>query len=188
MSHIIRMEEKKNILDHLKKTSRPDVPKDFFENFSSNIMDKIEEDSESGLLDDLKKTGQPEIPKDFFSKFPDEVLNKVQQDNEGKSNIFKISAWTTVISIAAVLAIMFWINREDTNESFAEESDIELPESKMSDDDYDAYLVYVDEGEIIDYMVENELDYEETTEEDEYDYDEIYDYVGDDLEELYLEL
>ena len=69
------MAKEKNILDELKKSGKPEIPKGFFENFSDELMAKISE-QEAGL-DQLKKSAKAEVPDNFFENFKkDESFNR----------------------------------------------------------------------------------------------------------------
>lgn len=180
------MEEKKDILNNLKKSAKPDIPKDFFVDFSSNLMKKIDQNQDNdSLLDQIHKTSKPEIPIDFFNEFSKSIVNHVKEPKKKRSRIIKISSWSTVISVAAILAVLVWINKDEEGEMLADTGTESINDS-MNDEDYFAYLSYVDENEIVDFMIDNEVEYE--VEESNEGIDEVYDYLGDDLEELYLEL
>ena len=177
------MSENKNILDQLKKRKKPEVPEGFFTRFSENIIHLTNE--ENSFIEDLATSQKPDVPDGFFDSFPDKMLKKVKEEKPERGRIIPLGVWATLTSAAAVLAVVLWINQgnNDTNE-LSENTATE--EYSLQDEDYDAYLTYVDEGEIIDFMIENDVSIEDdgTT---SYE-DDVYDYLGDDLEELYLEL
>lgn len=174
------METNKNILNELKKSRRPDVPENFFESFADRMLDKVLE--EPLFVDQLTKRNKPEIPDGFFDSFKEKM--KQEETPQKETRIFSLRVWATVTSIAACLAVILWINsNEETSGDLA--IDTNTTETEMSEEEFDAYLTYVDEGEIIDFIVESDLN---LTEDESAVNEELYDFVGDDIEELYLEL
>lgn len=186
------MNKDQDISDWLKKSPKPEIPEGFFENFQANLMDKIEaQDDDTEGLEFLKKSAKPAIPEGFFEGITEKVLeeNNTNEDEQ----VIKISTWRwigAVASIAAILTILFYvIPNGNENEEFAETDEIieESPEEKrtLNDDEIDTYLTYLDEDEIIDYIIEHEIEVDvnaseeiEESEEDEY----YLDYLDDDFD------
>ena len=71
------MDDKKNILDELKKRQKPSVPEGFFESFSDGLMKRIEEDN---VLDDVHSTTKPEVPEGFFDSFAANLMAKINEE------------------------------------------------------------------------------------------------------------
>lgn len=175
------MENKKNILDELNKREKPSVPNGFFENFSDELMAKIAE-QESGL-GDLKKTAKPEVPAGFFEGFTPDIPKSGGAPTRS-TRVYILRAAGFASAIAACLLVMFYLMPNDGNESdLSYTSDTTISEDNVSDEEL---LAYVDGDDILDFIVNNEdieIDDETTTQEDE----DVFYYLEEDIEDLYLE-
>lgn len=202
-----------SILDPLKRGKKPDIPADFFDLFFDTLMAEIE--VESGILGQLTKrdrptlpagyfdqkfdfiegqekapllstlvpSSKPILPASFFDQFPELILEATAPQKEAdkqSSRIIPLWLTTSISAVAAALAIFFLIRGVNTGavETIAEsETDQEAT--------YAAYLSYLDEDEIIDYMLEYDIDLQSTeTELDEQLYE---DYSIEDIEDFYAE-
>lgn len=175
------MEEKYNILDQLKRTAKPEVPEGFFERSPSKILGQIE-----GLSDDIQiqKRKQAEVPADFFENFSGNLMEKIKSEESAQSEptrVWPMKLVGFVTAVAACALIFFIVQPSEEEEALAETT----TEYEVEDENVDSYLAYLDEDEIVDFLLENE-DIEigdELTEEEE---DEYY-FLEEDLEELYFE-
>jgi hypothetical protein len=168
------MEENNNILNQLKKSSKPDVPKDFFDNFSTNLMSKIDE-SES-FLENLPKNNKPEVPLNFFDDFKVDI--KANQSNRTK--VFKLKIWHVVSTAAAIFIGIFLLNQNSQDQNIIAASDvIETETTLIVNDDQ---LAYIDESTLIDFIVSNNLTIDESSDEVS---DAIYDEIGYGLDDYY---
>lgn len=164
----------------LPKNKTPEVPAEFFKNFHANLLSEIE--SESAFSDlKLKKQNKPPVPLNFESEFTESLMKKIRQ-KPSKGRILKITFWSTAAAVAAGLTLLFTINPEPvTNqpESLTETN------SELSDEEsLDTYVAYLDEEELVDYIIENDIDMGQAESES----DDIYDYVSSDIEDIYLDL
>ncbi len=205
------MNENNSKLDLLKHNKKPVVTEGFFDQFYANLMNEI--DTESGLLgqlskrekpklpagyfessavilgiaeneefiDQLQKTSPPTIPLNFFAEFPDKIMHELvdsKQTKERSSRVVPI--WLSVgISAIAASLVLYYSVFNSTEEI---ETNVAIAES--SEEIHDAYLTYLDEDEIIDYMIESDIEFEEETTE----FDPFEDYSAEEIEEYYLEL
>ena len=218
------MENKKDILEGLKKAERPLVPDGFYNQFWIDLMQRIEQDS--GVLVQLKKSEKPAVPEDFFSNLTasigpedspftfdnlqkrknptlpagyfEESTDRIMAALKATSNadkkggrIINMRLVRLISLVAATVAIVFTVVHfsSDPNEDFRAEDlpqnsapEIELP----IEDDYDDYLAYLDEYEIIDYIIENDIEIEDTL--DVIDFEDYSDFSEEDIEEYYLDL
>ncbi|MBD3638774.1 MAG: hypothetical protein HUJ25_15580 [Crocinitomicaceae bacterium] len=199
------MKEKKNILDHLKKRQKPDVPKDFFENFSDDLMAKIEEE-ESGLKN-FQKTTKPDVPAEFFENFAQNITQKVSNSEEtNKPRVIRLKVIGFVTAVAACLLVFFLIKPDNTTPTADNTQDQNNTENAEPISD-EVLMAFVDENDIVDFILEEEIDLsenqvevnlDENTEDknasggtnsdlDELDQDDIYQYLEEDLDNIYLE-
>jgi hypothetical protein len=218
------VENKKDILEGLKKAQRPVVPDGFFNQFWIDLMQRIEQ--ESGVLGQLKKAEKPAIPEDFFSNLTasfspedspftlenlqkskkptlpvgyfDESADRIMEavkatNNEDKKGgrIINMRMVRLISLVAATIAIVFTVIHfsSDPNDGFIVEDVPEnnIPEIELTvEDNYDDYLVYLDEDEIIDYIIENDIEIEDTV--DVIDFEDYSDFSEEDIEEYYLDL
>ena len=162
------MEEKKNILNDLHKHQKPEVPQGFFENFSDELMAKIAE-QESGL-NAFQKTTKPDVPAEFFETFAKNITTPSedgqqtgeQQPTEQvkRSRVISLRVVGIISAAAACLLVMFLLKPEDTNVEVASTETEMSSESEISDEEL---LAYVDENDIIDYILDEEIEIEETS-------------------------
>lgn len=185
------MAKEKDILSQLTKSEKPEVSKEYFKKFEEKIMaeiGKVDVTSESNnLLDNLPRSPRAEVPEEFFRDFPEKMVDIATNSDKNGGRIIAMRFLASIAGAAAVILFCFWIfNKTENDTTELAETEAETTEYNYTDEDYDAYLSYVDEGEIIDFIVENEISIEdkETVSEN----DQILDYVGDDIEDLYYEL
>ena len=209
------MEEDKDILNHLKKASKPDVPEGFFENFYDELMAKIAEQESS--LNNFQKTTKPDVPTGFFEKFSQEMH---QQTSEQKPTaqvkaahedalvgnrsvrIINLKRIGIITAVAACLLVVFLILPPKTNETAKNETEsTQLPVEEAALSHEDLYT-YVDEHDIIDYILEEDIELVGTTNEntttktstqasvdnsDELDEDDIFFYLEEDLDDINID-
>ncbi len=219
------MENKKDILNGLKKSQRPTVPDGFYDQFWSDLMERIQ--NESGILGQLKKTEKPGVPQDFFANLtssivaeePTFVVDELQKREkptlpanyfdqnterimaavkaEGKDQkkggkVINMRLVTIISAVAAAILIIFTVinfsgpTKENgmANDTTPKDS---IPQEVIStEDDYDDYLAYLDEDEIIDYIIENDIEIEDSTEIVEYE--DYLDFSEEDIEDYYFDL
>lgn len=198
------MNEQDDILDEFRKRDKPDVPKDFFETFSDELMAKVVE-HDSGI-DTVKKTARPDVPENFFESFADNILLKTSADpsaNQVKpTKVIRLRIAGIIGTAAACLLVLFLVNKKDKEQKIAENDAIHsnTPPIVYSADEL---LAYVDETDIIDYMVEENIDFSEDevpetatkADTDQKSHDELDDlnkadilyYLEDDLNDIYIE-
>ena len=198
------MEENKNILDELKKRQKPQVPQGFFENFYEELMAKIAE-KESGL-DAFQKTTKPDVPTGFFENFAENITQQTSEqepiEQANPTKIFTLRVVGIVSAAAACLLVMFLLAPPTTDDQMADElRGVPPKEEAISDEDL---LAYVDENDIIDFILEEEISVEdaestieETTTEteteeavdqlDDLDEEDILYYLEDDLDDINLD-
>lgn len=207
------MNEPLNILDHLKQRKKPAVPAGFFEDFYNSLMEEI--DSRSGILGQLKKRSTPTLPPDYFKKainrlsaiedkpvlfkiqqaekpslpnsffetFPDlmdDLISTLSPSAKKANRIIPLWIVGAVSSVAATITLFFLIqgmnNTIDKTPLVTEEA---------TEETYDAYLSYLDEDEIIEYIIESEIEMESSSESlNDHSLD---DYSVQDIEDYYLE-
>ncbi len=206
------MNESTNIVNQLKRREKPAIPDGFFDVFFNDLMDEI--DANSGLLgqmsksespplpanyfsrsldfiDDLDETEslleitpskKPTVPPHFFSDFPNkmnEIIGNEIEIEKKSTRIIPLWIIRGISSIAAMLAIFFVVQLANTSTTEQPMVTVESEES------FDAYLTYLDEDEIIDYIIETDIEIESINEElNDQSYE---DYSVQDIEEYYLE-
>ena len=169
------MAEKDNILSGLKPNEKPKVPQSFFEDFSNQMVQKIE--SEEGMLSTLSKSDKPSVDANFFENFADDVWSKVESKSDHKDAKPKVKYLYWFSAAAAILILCLFIPLHKASI----EGEYALSELSIDDEDL---LAYFSESEMIDYIVEAS----ETVElNDEYD-ELLYDELEDELYEYYTEL
>lgn len=171
-----------NELDHLtlSKNKAPEVPADFFKNFQANLQAEIE--SESAFSDlKLKKTNKPIVPANFESDFREALMKKIHQKNSN-GRILKITFWSTTAAVAAGLTLLFTLNLDSTEPQ--PEVLTETNSESTDEESLDTYVAYLDEDELVDFIIENDIDMGQS----ETESDEVYDYVSGDIEDIYLDL
>ena len=177
------MEDYNDIPNWIKKSRKQEVPDDFFENFSSQLMEKIQSE-DSQLPAHLKLNSKPSVPSGFFDSFGEEVQAKIKEhksSSRGKiirmRNLMMLSA-----AAAAVLLIVFFSRQNFQSDEIISPNTANLE----TESNYDDYLVYLDDDEIVDYIIDNGIELENA--DDVSEREAVYDYVGDDIEEIYTEL
>jgi len=85
-----------------------------------------------------------------------------------------------VASAAAVITLFFYVMSDPSQNATVAETTI------VEEIDYDDYLAYMDEEDIIDYIVENDIEVE--SEEVEVDEEDLFDFYGSDFDLLMDEL
>ena len=172
------MKEDKDILNNLKRTEKPSVPDGFFDSFSENLMSKINEDS---FLENLPKHNKPEVPSGFFESFSDNLIKEIDTEIKPvkRTKIIPLRIMLAVASIAAVFAIVV-LTANQNEEPLITETVVE----ELADEDYDDYLVYLDESSIVDFIVDNDLSIDDYSEIDE----SIYSEIEGELDNYYYDL
>lgn len=181
---MLRIEDESGILGELKKSEKPEVPQDFF----NELLSGLPENESTFNVEELKKGKLPELPTDYFTKSEEQIMELIQQESSTKKGrIIPIRIVAAVTTIAAVFAIIF-MTVDFGNENSGNFAGTDDPISSdttgvITEENYDTYLTYLDESEIIDYIIENDIEIEDTT----VQYDEYLDYSEDDLEDFYLD-
>jgi hypothetical protein len=157
------MKEDKDILNNLKRTETPSVPNGFFDSFSDQLMTKIEG---STFLENLPKENKPEVPDGFFESFSDNLIKAIKPVK--KTKIISLRNILAVASVAAVLTFVVFTTNQNQQVII-----VETVVEELADEDYDMYLAYLDESTIVDFIVENNLSINESSEIDESIYREI---------------
>lgn len=182
---MVRIESESGILSQLKKSKKPEVPEGFFDSIMAGIDEQTTKESvsETGVLEELKLTSKPVLPTGYFEDFENRLMDKIE--NEGKrGRVIPMRIITTVISIAAVFAIIFTV--VDFNDNPNDSEAMAGIENELKEEAYDDYIAYMDEDELIDYIIENDIETEDTT--NTVDYDEYSDFSEDELLDYYLDL
>ena len=171
------MEEENDISSEFKKAKKPVVPAGFFENFYASIQSEIDEENPFSDLKIVKRK-QPVLPGNFAETFETNLIKKIEDKPSNPGRIIRLSLISAVASIAAVLTILFYINQNNSD------TGISKTETGATQDEetIDTYVAYLDEDEMIDYIVENNINIGDE------ESDDIYDYVESDLEDIYLDL
>lgn len=181
-----RIESESGILGQLKKSKKPSVPDGFFDNLLSAIeTDSDQKQEETHLVDQLSKRTLPEVPTNYFEQFENDILEKVQNMGNGsakRGRIISLRLITTVTSIAAAIAIIFSIVDFSPNDPKNSSGPIVEEANEMADN----YLAYMDEDELIDYIIEYDIEIDDTT--DLFEYDDYDDFSEEDIEDYYLDL
>jgi len=95
------MEDNKNILNQLNRTEKPEVPNNYFEEFSQKIVSRV---NNSSFLEQFPKTTKPNVPDDFFNQFSENMVRKIEKPTKkGKIIPFVIG----LVAVAAVLVLLF---------------------------------------------------------------------------------
>ena len=175
------MKENNNILDSLKKRNKPEVPQGFFENFSENLAANL---SEQSGLEDVTKANKSEVPEGFFENFSSDLMNKIEAQEKKPSKIISFRFIGYAVAIAASLLILFTVLPKDEVSLSDNTSDVKVETvDEFTDEDY---LAFIDEDEMIDFIIENEdIEIDESSDEEAED---VFYLLEEDLEELYLEL
>ncbi|MGV6861586.1 MAG: hypothetical protein ACWA41_07425 [Putridiphycobacter sp.] len=151
------MKQENQILNQLKKTPKPEVPIDFFDSFSEDILSKIDDKK----LDFLSKSEKPKVPDNFFETFPQKLKGEIEKPKKGKVITLRNTLFFTSIAASiALLVNLFVSNPIQINESSSDEI-VEIETVSVEGDDL--YLAYLNEHEIVDYIIENNIDVDEDT-------------------------
>lgn len=205
------MENKNDILSTLKLRQKLELPVGFFANFADNLMDEIE--VENGILGQLKKAEKPSLPAGFFDDFEIEqpTLNTLikaekpavpngffetfeakigratEQKTFKKGRILPMSALLWVGSVAALFIAFFTVYQFWGTPTQLENNSSTLIAATVNETSFDTYSTYLQEDDIIDFIVDNEIEITEsrTVEISEETYDL---FSEEDLEDFYLEL
>lgn len=163
------MSKEDNILNKLKKTERPSVPSDYFDNFASSL--DLKED-ETSFLEALPKTKRPKIPAEFLENFSGDLLTKLDKPKKKKVISLK-SMFISVVSAAAVISIVFFATQ---NRKYPPVAELHF--------DAESYLAFIDfdESEYVDFMIDNNISYD-----DDIDDDVLYE-LDNELDEYFYEL
>ena len=150
------MEEKFDIFDSLKKTEKPTVPEGFFEKFSNNLPSMIEDDTD---IQGLNKSEKNAVPTGFFDNFSDQLMDKInEQENhspdENNSGIFTLRRLAIVVAVAACFAMIINVLPDDSDRELT--SEIAFDDINGNEQVDELYLAFLDEDEMIDFLIENE--------------------------------
>lgn len=163
--------EEKDYINQFKKSKQPVVPDGFFENFYSSIKDEIEAIDVFADFN-IKKTKT--VGAGARERESELKLRPIVVPKKKKTKIIRLTVLTIAASAAAVFAILFYTNLKST--------ETPIVNTPVVETNYDSYLAYMDESTLVDFIVENEVDMSTDIDED------IYDYVQDDLEDIYYDL
>ena len=165
------MDTNKDILNQLKRTDKPTAPENFFTDFSSNISSKIDDES---FLESLAKTNQPKVPNQFFENFSNKIVKQIDEPKKGKLIRLK-HVVISVLSVAAMLVLVFLATQQ---------SQTNLVTNEFIPSNSEEYLAFVDmdEIELIDFMIENNINYDEEINE------EVLFELDSELDDYYYEL
>jgi len=167
-------------LSALKSLSKPQVPQGFFDSFPDKIMARIAEEDQSlhefPLLAQLKLAPKPNVPAGYFNSFSAHISSP-----QKKSRIISMPIWYSLAGAAAVILLFFLIY----NPSQPVVADDQQTASSKTEAHHDEFLTYLDDDEIIDYIVEHDIALEGDHNSDEHAA--IYEFAGDDVEEYYFD-
>lgn len=161
------------------KSDKPNVPEDFFTNFSKEILSVISEEEKTEFTY-LIKSKQPVVKENYFEEFPTKI-QKVLSAKKRRSKIIRISFISSVASVAASLLIIFSL--QNTTPETISSQPIDTTSGTEENNQVEFYTAYLDETEVIDYILENDISIQSQDENNE-----IFEYVADDVEDYYLEL
>ncbi len=108
-------------------------------------------------------------------------MKKIHQKNSN-GRILKITFWSTAAAVAAGLTLLFTLNLDSTEPQ--PEVMTEISSEITDEESIDTYVAYLDEEELVDFIIENDIDMGQA----ETESDEVYDYVSGDIEDIYLDL
>jgi len=186
-----RIQDESGILGQLKKTEKPAVPENFFANLTSSIA------AEEPILsvDELQKREKPTLPANYFDQSMELIMAAVKAEGQNKKKggkVINMRLVTIISAVAAAIAIIFTVinfSGPTKENGFANDDTPmdSIPQEVIStEDDYDDYLAYLDEDEIIDYIIENDIEIEDSIEMVEYE--DYFDFSEEDIEDYYLDL
>lgn len=182
-----QMEDKFDILDALRKRPKPEVPEGFFDQFA----DSLELEKSFAEQDLFSKKSKPTVPEGFFDQFSAQLMDKIaeqEEEQQPSKRIFTLKNISIAASIAACLMLGFFLfNTNENNEiqSIAS-TQLEENETELTESD-EAYLAFLDEDEMIDFLIENDdIDLDESSDEKDLS-DDFYYLVDGEIEDFYLE-
>lgn len=161
------------------KAKKPKVPEDFFDSFSKEILNVISEEEKTEFTY-LNKSKQPVVTENYFEEFPTKI-QKILKAKKRRSKIIRISFISTIASVAASLLIIFTLQK--TTQETIRSQPTQTTSFSNQNDPVEFYTAYLDETEVIDYILENDISIQSQDENNE-----IFEYVADDVEDYYLEL
>tara|TARA_B100000809_G_C14792458_1_gene407157 strand:+ start:48 stop:566 length:519 start_codon:yes stop_codon:yes gene_type:complete len=172
------MKEDKDILNNLKRTEKPSVPNGFFDSFSDQLMTNI---NDSTFLESLQKENKPEVPNGFFESFSNNLIKEIESEIKPvkKAKIIPLRIMLAVTSVAAVITFVVLVTNQNKQPII-----VETVTEEFADEDYDAYLAYLDESSIVDFIIENNLSIDDYSEIDE----SIYSEIEGELDNYYYDL
>jgi hypothetical protein len=166
------MSKEDNILDQLKKTERPSVPNGYFDNFASSL--KLDEE-ETSFLEALPKSEKPKLSTDFFDNFSTDIITKLDKPKKGKVISLK-QIVMTIASVAAIVSVVFLMTKTSNTDAIAE--------VEYNTEEYLAFID-LDESEYIDFIIENNISFDEEL--DEIDETVLYE-LESELDDYFYEL
>ncbi|MEX1000895.1 MAG: hypothetical protein WDZ35_02150 [Crocinitomicaceae bacterium] len=175
------MKKQKHLLQQFSKSEKPEVPHGFFDHFPDELTATISENE--GKLHTFQKTEKPEIPDGFFTAFS-QKMNDLPLPVEKKANVIRLKIAGFVSAVAACLLLGFFLMPEPETEVIAHNQTEKEDTEESVDADY--YLAILEEDDLVNFILENK-DISVKTEEVTDNQEEIYDFLKDDLEELYIE-
>jgi len=146
------MSKEDKILNELRKTERPSVPDSYFDNFYSKL--EFDENNVS-FIEEMPKSKKPDVPADFFTSFSEDIKENLEAPKKGKVVSLKQILFS-VASIAAVVSLVFLATNLSQTET--------ITETEYSTEEYLAF-VDLDESDYIDFIVENNINYDEEIDE-----------------------
>ncbi len=192
------MEEKFDIFDSLKKTEKPAVPEDFFTSFSDKLSAKI---GDNANVDGINKSQKAEVPAGFFDNFSDQLMEKINEQETTtetpKTKIFSLRTFGIVAAVAACALLVFNLTPKDEAPNVVVDNTVDTEVFEETEDESidEAYLAFLDEDEMIEFLIENddiELGEDEEVADTEineelYTDDDLYYLLGEDIEDYYLD-
>jgi hypothetical protein len=173
------MEEEHDISSAFKKSNKPLVPEGFFENFYAGIKEEIDAMDAFAHLSIHKRKKPGAVV--TAMRVPGSSVQPVRK----RSRVFTLAVWSTISAVAASMAILFYINRGDeasAGTALSNQLSATTSAKPLENEMMDAYVAYLDEEELIDFIVENDISTSDNMNDD------IYDLVESDIEDIYLDL
>ncbi len=174
------MEKDKDILNQLKKTKKPNVPNDFFEQFTTKIMSEVKE--EKSILNSIKKQEQPKVPAGFFDEFSDNL----KLNNNRKSKIITLKYLTIITAIAASFLLIFILNFNSSTKTTEHHPNLLNDESTNYQED--EYLSYLDEDDLVEFIIENDININNNIYFNDENQDDLFDELETELDDYIYEL
>jgi hypothetical protein len=192
------MEEKFDIFDSLKKTEKPTVPEGFFTSFSDKLSAKI---GDIANVDGINKSQKAEVPAGFFDNFSDQLMEKINEQETTteapKTKTFSLRTFGIVAAVAACALLVFNLTPKDEAPNVVVDNTVDTEVFEETEDESidEAYLAFLDEDEMIEFLIENddiELGEDEEVADTEineelYTDDDLYYLLGEDIEDYYLD-